>query len=383
VNDLYVAAARNRLYATQHRAAANAMAARVKELFQADADWSATYNQKLANGKWNHMADQTHIGYTGWQQPSANRMPAVTEVEVPAAAGLGVAIEGSKDAWPGAAAEPTLPEFDVYSQPRRSIEIFNRGKAPLRFTAKPSAPWIRLSQSSGTIDKQEQLWVSIDWEKAPAGRTVGSVTITGDGADAPVVVKAPVFRPAAPARSAVTGFVESNGYVSIEAGHYSKAQATPSATWTEIDDLGRTRSAMTILPALTSSVEPPATAPVLEYSVYLFTAGTVKVNAIVSPSLDFVPGRGLRYAVSFDDEAPQMIDILAANTLRDWEASVRDSARTLISTHTLTTPGAHTLKIRMVDPGVVLQKIVIDLGGLKPSYLGPPESYNRALTAVR
>lgn len=34
-------------------------------------------------------------------------------------------------------------------------------------------------------------------------------------------------------------------------------------------------------------------------------------------------------------------------------------------------PGRHTLRIRVGDPGIVLQKIVLDFGGMKRSYLGP------------
>ena len=68
VTEIYITAGKNRLYATQGRASTNDLAAKVRALFQADADLSAEYNHKLAGGKWNHMMDQTHLGYTSWQR---------------------------------------------------------------------------------------------------------------------------------------------------------------------------------------------------------------------------------------------------------------------------------------------------------------------------
>jgi hypothetical protein len=86
----------------------------------------------------------------------------------------------------------------------------------------------------------------------------------------------------------------------------------------------------------------------------------------------------LRYAVSFDDEKPQIINIHADNTFQDWEESVRNNITLKVSRHSLKEPGEHTLKYWMVDPGIVLQKIVVETGEVKPSYLGPPESYHGA-----
>ena len=109
--------------------------------------------------------------------------------------------------------------------------------------------------------------------------------------------------------------------------------------------------------------------------MYLFHSGTIEVAAVLAPTLNFVPGRGLRYALSFDDQAPQIVDALAVNSAADWSRSVEDSVREVKTRFTLAAPGYHKLKFWMVDPGVVLQKIVVDLGGVQPSYLGPPESY--------
>jgi hypothetical protein len=72
---------------------------------------------------------------------------------------------------------------------------------------------------------------------------------------------------------------------------------------------------------------PGKDAPCLEYRMYLFTADTVNVTGIFSPTLNFMPGRSLQYAVSFDDEIPQVITLVpadfdAAHGNFDWEKTV-------------------------------------------------------------
>jgi hypothetical protein len=79
--------------------------------------------------------------------------------------------------------------------------------------------------------------------------------------------------------------------------------------------------------------------------------------------------------VSIDNEPPQILNIHPDKSNRAWEKSVADNVIITTSKHTIDKPGWHTLKFWRVDPGVVLQKLVIDAGGLKPSYLGPPESF--------
>lgn len=405
VNELYITTAKNRLYASQGRASANDYAAQARALFQADADLSAYYNHALAGGKWDHMMDQTHIGYTSWQQPPTNIMPAVEEIKIPTNAEMGIALEGSTNVWPGTADEPVLPQFDKFTQPMRYLDIFNRGQTPFEFSARPGASWIKLSATRGTIEKEQRLWVSVDWAKAPKGSRHSFVKITGflltGSSDAgaqnrvvkgrtgkSVTVKVDVFNPRKPSTESLVGFVEADGCVSIEAAHYTKKIDASPARWEEILDLGRTLSAMSIFPVTAPSVTPPKDSPCLEYQMYLFHPGQVEVEAMIDPTLNFVQGRGLRYALSFDDQPPQIVtavpaDYTAMDGNHDWETTVKDSVRKVKTSFTLSKTGYHTLKFWMVDPGVVLQKLVVNLGGVKPSYLGPPESYHSAALSAQ
>ena len=111
LNELYITAGKNHLYAKQKRSLTNAMADRVKELFVMDSVLTSHFHTELSGGKWNHMMSQTHIGYTFWQQPEQNNMPEIKIVEPLVEARMGVAVEGSEKYW---TSEEEFTEIGVF-----------------------------------------------------------------------------------------------------------------------------------------------------------------------------------------------------------------------------------------------------------------------------
>src|SRR5262249_38629049 len=158
--------------------------------------------------------------------------------------------------------------------------------------------------AKGTIQTEVRATLSVDWSKAPTGTTQVPVTITGsDGTS--VVVQAVVDNPAA---TRLAGFIESNGYVAIEADHYSRAVGGGGVTWQVIPDIGRTGNGVTPAPVTASPVTAGGSSPHLEYTATFFTTGPVTVWAYLSPRNNVFPQNttdGLHYAVSIDDETPQ------------------------------------------------------------------------------
>jgi Glycosyl hydrolase family 115/Gylcosyl hydrolase family 115 C-terminal domain len=384
LNDLYVTVAKNHLYAAQGRAATNDLAARARQLFEKDSLLSRDYNKQLAGGKWDHMMDQTHIGYTSWQEPRYNTMPHIDSITLSSASSWGVAVEGSSAWWPNAnSIKAYLPTFNPYQSADHYIDIFNRSTTLFTYTIRPGAPWIQLgptgtsSAPSPRIDKEHRIWINVDWSKAPSGRHQAPLIITGpDGAEITVTIT--IDNPAEPKPGRFKGFIETDGYVSMEAQHYDQAIAGKDIQWQTIPDLGRTLSGIAAYPVTAPAQTPGGNSPHLEYRLYLSDTGMVSVQVYLSPIIEF-NHHPIRIAVSFDDETPQLVDCSTGNEARGtWDKMVADNIRIASSQHHIGTPGKHVLKYWVADPGPVLQKIVVDAGGVKPSYLGPPESpYSR------
>lgn len=401
VADLYVTVALNRAYAQQGRAATNDLADRARWLFERDAQISAFYNDTMSGGKWRHMMDQTHIGYTYWQEPPRNMMPRVDLIHVPVPAEMGVAVVELNRAVPprrpgtpmpqgmrpgGALA---LPEFDPYLQQTYHLEVYNRGSTPFEYRVEAGQPWVLVAPASGTVDRQVRVAVSVDWSRTPVGSDTVPLTVTGpDGRR--VVVQAPIRNPAEPRRDRFAGFVQRGNHVSMEAAHFTRAVAGNGVEWQVIPGFGRTVSGVHPTPVTSASQTPGGTSPHLEYRVFMTDTGTVSVHAFISPTWDFRGGDGLRYAVSIDDEEPTVVNIHADGSStgitdgnRAWEQGIINAIKVHVSEHRLRAPGEHVVRFWMVDPGIVLQKLVVSKGELPATYLGPPESFRGPGEAVR
>ncbi|MXV16711.1 glycosyl hydrolase 115 family protein [Hufsiella ginkgonis] len=369
LNALYLATARNQLYASQKRASANEQALLARKLFARDAEISKFYNDTLANGKWRHMMDQTHIGYFTWQEPKMNTIPRLAEITPGDTPELGVSIEGSAKTWPAGEAA-VLPGFNRFSQRSYYLELFNRGRGALSFTANASSPWVKIDKKSGTLGRDQRIMVSIDWKKVPSGDQQAKILVKGsDNTALEIAVRVEDFG------KNVKGFVPDNGLISIDAGSFS-TRSRGMIQWELLPDHGRTGSAVCPLPAAVKTQDPlRADCPYLEYSFFSGKGDSIQVNWYLSPSLDFRNAGGLRFAVSVDGEPPHTVNINKNETEGTWEKHAGDNINIQQSRHWLKAPGNHKVKVFMVDPGIVLQKLVIlESKAIDATYLGAPQS---------
>lgn len=369
LNQMYVASGKNLSYASQGRASTNYYAQKVKEYFEKDEELTRYFHEDLANGKWNHMMSQTHIGYTSWNNPPVNRMPSVKEISHANEPGLGYVLENDANTF-----GKSLPEFDPINDQQFYIEIYNTGTETLKYTLASADKWIKLSSMKGNVQHEERVSVSIDWQRAPKGMATGTIELSA--MDKNYSINVPVRNISVDA----IGYVENNGVVSIEAAQFAKKVDADEVSWIIVPNMGRTASAVTVEPANADVQTVGENAPQLEYQFTLFSEGDLKIESYLSQTLNYKKNEGLKFAIAIDDEEPQIINMNEGENRPDWaypawwNNSVTDHIKKKQSQHKSIKSGNHVLKVWMIDPGIVFQKFVIDAGGLKPSYLGPVES---------
>ena len=164
----------------------------------------------------------------------------------------------------------------------------------------------------------------------------------------------------------------------MEAEHFSGKTDGKGAQWTVIPFMGRTLSAVTLMPQ-TGDIKDAS----LTYSFASNkAAGTVKVHIVTKSTLDYLNKGGMTYSLKLDggdpvtvnfnselNEAPENIYSVYYPTI-----ARRVIEKVVEMPISATSDSVHTLTFIPNDPGIVLEKIVVDFGGYTNQYLFGKES---------
>lgn len=170
---------------------------------------------------------------------------------------------------------------------------------------------------------------------------------------------------------------ERGGVVAIEAEHFNACQGNRGASWTVIPYMGRTLSGVALMPYTV-----PTDGALLTYTVDVTTpVDSVTVHVVTKSTLAFSNKAGHRYAVSIDGGPEQVVNFnhdLDERPENIYTVFYPTVARRVVEksvTFPGLTPGRHVVTLRPLDPGIVFEKVVLDLGGFNPrSFLFMEES---------
>ena len=367
-----------RQYVRQKRAAADDLKREATTCHDSLEIITDGYNS-LLDGKWKYMMSLRQ-NYDG--SSSYFMLPLMEESYV--ATGdpkLAVQVE-SEQLDRGGFSFRALPVFNTYSRKSHWIDVYNQGGGMLDWKSELSDEWIVLSRQSGSTRTEDRIQVSIDWNKVPSGEKVTGFIEFSSGMQKERVLVS-VFNPKTPVRDELQGlFIEENGYVSLPATAFHRKFENEDVKMSVLPGLGFEGAALQIgSPIAPLQMYRSSEVPRVEYDFYTFNAGMVDVYTYVLPTFPLHADRDYKlpehtnsdtkYSVRIDDGSISTPSTSAIEYSQIWYDSVLKNCRVNKSTLYVKAPGKHTLQIRCGDPGTVIQKIVIDMGGLKRSYLGP------------
>lgn len=365
INQKVLLAERSRLWAEQKRAATAALAAQARAAQEDLLEEVRFYNEENAAGKWNHMVSPMPLSQLpNWAHDTQRvwTMPEVGQYTPAPEARLGVAVEGVVEPLAGNTAGK-LPSFHRAADASYFIDIYNQGEGDLSWTAKASAPWIRLSQTGAQGDAR--ILVSIDWAQAPLGNAVpGSVVIAGAGSEHTINLTA--VNPENLALAALPAAVENNGVVTIAAVDFATRNDRADGTgWRQVDQATATGDGMTIQPVTAASVDLARLiedSPSLTYQFYAFSTGPAKIHTQALPTHKITSVHpGVRYAISLNGDEPRIVDLHANEYSDAWNVNTLRAAAIGVTEHQVTAPGLQTIQVWMVDAGVVLDRLTVEI----------------------
>ena len=366
MNKKMLTAQKNRWYARQNRAATNLYADKTKAFHDSLNYYTKEYNTML-DGKWNHMITVS----PGWKGKYQN-MPPVEKYQPKSGEDMQIFIPG-KDCTFGLGAANVLPTANPFIKKHLFVELYNRGDKAFTWEATINVPWVKLSKRAGTTLLQDRINISVDWDKVPTGdNLIAEIEFRTQNKVEKVIL--PVFNPQTPSVAELKGlYVEDNGCVSINAGKFHHKQEANGVKVRTVMGLGYENECVQLGEATqeTQSMWNTHKVSQAQYDFYSFNGGNIVAYIYALPLFPIDPKHDTRYGVMIDDGLVHWVTVSSKEYSGEWHRNVfRNSDIAMVNMH-VGKPGKHTFKLICADPGMIIQKVVLDFGGMKRSYLGP------------
>jgi hypothetical protein len=366
-------------YGKQNRLSAYDYAQLSKSAYDSIVKETEYFNTRLAGGKWKNMMSMNPRNLPVYQAP------VLPEISIDSTTSWNIAPEGSvtKDSSLISGHAPaSLPAFDNLNRQQYFIDIFLSKNKSIKWHAITSHDWIRLSNNKGVLgpkQKQVRIWIDIDWDKfTKTEKPGGSISFT-DG-DKKIAVTLQAVKIDNPKLAGYKGFIENNGFVSMRAANFTRQINKTPNQWKTIFDFGYAGKVLQALPLSIkgiSQTQPDSIkhiSAVVEYDFYTLSSAVPVITVFALPIHPVNNNYSCRYAVSIDEGPLKITDIKTYDRSEEWKQNVlRNRAERKIAMPFLK-PGKHTLKIYTVDPGVIIDEIRIDTGGLLNAYSTVPET---------
>lgn len=363
---------------------ANKLAAEVKACMDRDRALIDEYH-KIDNGRWYGMGLSEHIGFVHWNEEGCKN-PVVMNVFPANKPRLVVSIDGTDQHTEGPAWHQNTVYLNDFLQPdinEASFTISSMSDLEAEFNIINPHDWLACSKTKGVLDgiekTSEVIHVTIDRGKMN-GETEGKITVNMPCGTAYIIVKATTEDyQDLPAMT----FVDTNGYISIEAEHYANKHDITNEQgnihqFKVIDGYGKTLSAIKAFPT-TTYFTIGKDAPYVEYQFVVSEAGTYELELYMNPSNPVTNDPTLACGIQMNEADPMIVNTVPDDYRVDdgnWASGVLNHIRKY-RTKINCQEGLNKLKIYAVSPGFVLEKLVIYPEGKQPadSYLGPTETY--------
>ena len=355
MNKKYLFRDKAECYARQGRTSATEYARQSLKAHNRIVEETQWFNEHLSKGKWRHILSSKPRNLPVFKEPDFDLQKPTDSL------GWELFAEGSY----GDSINPVkkLPVFYPWYDGAYFIDIYLKGKESVDWEITSDVPWLEFSVHKGTLtdragEREVRVWVKADWtQNTDVDLAKGKISIYGNGKMVAIDVWAENYKH--PDLGRFKGGIENNGVISLFAENYTRLTNQPDAQWKKLDGLGHTGASM-FHECVGEEHRKNSNGAEMSFDVFVVTPGEAMLTLFAIPTHPINKDCTLSISVSMDKRNFKEVDFRTFGRSAQWKENVLSNTAKVEIPMGFLSEGKHTLTIKGIDPGVILDRLLIE-----------------------